>query len=299
MARHAFTGWRMRKAKGRKADFHPLARTYSLCHIIHPMEVTRLLLLLSTIAFVGGLVHAIVAIRAGAWKESRWHLVPMAVGFAFQCAFLYLRGQAHGRCPLTNLFEVFIFIGWCIVLLYFLVGTTYRLSLLGVFTAPLVALLQTLALLYLRDEKTAPTLPGKVNPWLELHASVALIAYASFALACITGVMFLMQDYLLKRHRIHALFHQLPPIQHLSKAIIRMVGLGVLLLAIAMATTFKLNVPITNAKMLFSWGVLALYAAILLLMWRRALGARHTAWLAVVGFAVPFVSLWIVTPKPQ
>jgi ABC-type uncharacterized transport system permease subunit len=289
----------MRKTKGRKGDFHAVARTYSLCHIIHPMELTRLLLLLSTIAFVGGLIHAIVAIRAGAWKESQWHLLPMAVGFAFQCAFLYLRGQAHGRCPLTNLFEVFIFIGWCIVLLYFLVGTAYRLSLLGVFTAPLVALLQTLALVYLRDESSAPLQPGKVNPWLELHASVALIGYASFALACITGVMFLMQDYLLKRHRIHALFHQLPPIQHLSKAIVRLVALGVLLLGVAMATTFKLSVPITNAKLLFSWSVLGLYGIILLIMWRRALGARHTAWLAVVGFLLPFVSLWIVTPKPQ
>lgn len=262
------------------------------------MELSRLLLLLSTVAFVAGLVHAIVAIRAGDWKESRWHLLPMALGFGFQCAFLYLRGQAHGRCPLTNLFEVFIFIGWCIVLLYFLVGTAYRLSLLGVFTAPLVALLQSLALLSTLDTPTKPILPGKVNPWLELHASVALVAYAAFALACITGVMFLMQDYLLKKHRIHALFHQLPPIQHLSKAIVRMVALGVLLLGVAMASTFKLNLPITNAKLLFSWGVLALYTVILLIMWRRALGARHTAWLAVAGFAMPFISLWIVTGKP-
>ena len=300
MARHAFTGWRMRKAKGRKGDFHALARTYSLCHIIRPMELTRLLLLLSTIAFVGGLVHAIVAIRAGAWKESRWHLLPMAVGFGLQCAFLYLRGQAHGRCPLTNLFEVFIFIGWCIVLLYFLVGTTYRLSLLGVFTAPLVALLQTLALLYLRDETSTPLLPGKVNPWLELHASVALIGYAAFALACITGVMFLMQDFLLKRHRIHALFHQLPPIQHLVEGH-RSPGRASGCCSSASRWPRRSSSTCrSRMRSCFSPGPCwRLYGAILLIMWRRALGARHTAWLAVVGFLVPFVSLWIVTPKPQ
>src|SRR3569623_2041506 len=106
------------------------------------METTRLLLLLSTIAFLVALVHAIIAIRAGQWRESRWHMVPMAVGFALQSAFLYLRGQQHGRCPLTNLFEVFIFIGWSIMLLYFLVGAAFRLSLLGVFTSPLLAILQ-------------------------------------------------------------------------------------------------------------------------------------------------------------
>src|SRR6187401_29217 len=120
----------------------------------------------------------------------------MAVGFVFQCAFLYLRGQAHGRCPLTNLFEVFIFIGWSLVLLYFLVGTAYRLSLLGVFTAPLLAALQTFVLVSPMPPPSAKVLASKVNPWLEMHASLALMSYAAFALACVTGVMFLMQDYL-------------------------------------------------------------------------------------------------------
>lgn len=259
------------------------------------MEFTRLLLLLSTVAFVGGLVYAVMAIRSGSWKEDRWHLFPMAVGFALQCTFLYLRGQAHGRCPLTSHFEVLIFIGWCIVLLYFLVGATYRLSLLGVFTAPLIALLQTLALLM--PEGDAPVERVKMTVWEHLHAPLAMIAYAAFALAFITGVMFLLQDFLLKRHRIHALFYQLPPIHQLSMAIVRMVGLGVLVLGVAMASTFKIHAPITQSKLMTAWGVLALYVIIFLLMWRRTLTARQTAWLAVLGFLVPFGSLWLVTGR--
>ncbi len=256
------------------------------------METTRLLLLLSTIAFLVALVHAIIAIRAGQWKESRWHMAPMAVGFAFQSAFLYLRGQQHGRCPLTNLFEVFIFIGWSIMLLYFLVGGAFRLSLLGVFTAPLLTLLQTISLLSPFDQIEAKH--GKVNPWLELHAAVALIGYAAFALACIAGIMFLLQERQLKKHRINALFHQLPPIHDLAKAIERLVLLGVILLSVALAAAFKINIPITNAKMLFSWGVWLLYAGILFVMWRRQFSARHTAQLAIGGFAIVFISIWIV-----
>jgi hypothetical protein len=30
-------------------------------------------------------------------------------------------------------------------------------------------------------------------------------------------------------------------------------------------------------------------------MWRHVLSPRQTAWLAVIGFLVPFVSLWLVT----
>ncbi len=256
------------------------------------MALDRLLLLISTIAFLAGLLHAIVSIRAGSWKESRWHILPMAAGFLCQCGFLYLRGNQHGRCPITNLFEVFIFIGWCIVLLYFLVGTAYRLSLLGVFTAPLVAVLQTIVLLSPLDTPT-PVKPP--NYWGELHASVALIAYAAFALACISGVMFLMQDRLLKRHKINALFHQLPPIHQLSKAIQRLIFWGVLLLGFAMAITFKIPQKTGDLKVVVSWVVLGLYAAIYAVMLWRALTAKQVAWLAVVGFLVPFVSLWVVT----
>jgi len=259
------------------------------------MDTPRLFLLLSTLAFIGGVVHAVIVLRAGRWRESRWHWLPMLVGFGFQSAFLYLRGQAEGRCPLGNKFEVFIFIGWCIVMLYFAVGVTYRLSLLGVFTAPLVAMLQTSALLMPAEVIVRPY--RKMNVWEHLHAPLAMIAYAAFAFACITGIMFLVQDRLLKRHRIHALFHQLPPINELSKAILRLVLLGEVIFACVMFISLRIHAPITSSKMLISWVVLALYAVILLLMWRRTLTTRQTAWLAVAGFLVPVISLWIVTPK--
>jgi len=260
------------------------------------METTRLLLLLSTLAFLVALVHAIIAIKAGQWRESRWHMIPMVVGFGLQSAFLYLRGQQHGHCPLTNLFEVFIFIGWSILLLYFLVGGAYRLSLLGVFTAPLLAIMQTVALIAPMD--TPPNRPlGKVNPWLELHSSLALIGYAAFALAGITGIMYLLQDRLLKRHRINALFHQLPPIHDLAKAIERMVLLGLLLLSVALACAYKIDSTAPLSKLLFVWVVWGIYAAIALTMWLRQFSARQTALLAIGGFVVAFVSIFWTIAK--
>lgn len=256
------------------------------------MDTSRLLLLLATLAFLGSVFHAALAIRRGQWQESRWHLVPMAVGFILQSAFLYIRGQAHGRCPLTNQFEVFIFIGWSIVLLYFVVGTPFRLSLLGVFTAPLVTILQIIAVLLPLDTSAPPV--AHVNPWRELHAAVALVGYAAFALACITGIMFLIQDRMLKRHRINALYHQLPPIHHLAMAIKRMIVVGLVLLTVGHAASFKIGGPPPGLLHLMSWGVWCMYLIIFVLMQRRTITARQTAWLAVVGFAFPFCSLWLI-----
>jgi len=51
--------------------------------------------------------------------------------FRLQTAFLSVRGHALGSCPITNLFEVLVFLAWSIALIYLLIGTTYRLSLMA------------------------------------------------------------------------------------------------------------------------------------------------------------------------
>ncbi len=256
------------------------------------MPLTSILLLAATLAFAAAVVQALRALKSGRWKQGNVQLLPVAAGFALQTAFLYYRGQEVGQCPMKSLADILVFIGWSVVLLYFLVGSGFRLSLLGVFTAPLVTIMQSIALV----QGFQPyAVKGKINALVELHAAVALIAYAAFALACITGVMYLVQERLLKLHRIGGLFYQLPPIQGLAKAIQRLVGLGLVLLSAALGISFALHTPVSNPKLVFSWIVWALYAVISFLMWRHVTSPRRTAWLAVVGFVLPFISLWIVT----
>ena len=256
------------------------------------MPLTSILLLAATLAFAAAVVQALRALKSGRWKQGNVQLLPVAAGFALQTAFLYYRGQEVGQCPMKSLADILVFIGWSVVLLYFLVGSGFRLSLLGVFTAPLVTIMQSIALVHGFQPYAVK---GKINALVELHAAVALIAYAAFALACITGVMYLVQERLLKLHRIGGLFYQLPPIQGLAKAIQRLVGLGLVLLSAALGISFALHTPVSNPKLVFSWIVWALYAVISFLMWRHVTSPRRTAWLAVVGFMLPFISLWIVT----
>lgn len=258
------------------------------------MTPTQLLLLLAILAFAGSLVRAVLALRSGGWQTNRSHRLFMLAGFAFQTAGLYFRGQEVGQCPMKSLSDILLFIAWSMVLLYFLVGPAYRLSLLGLFTAPMVILLLSLAAL----------LPGAFAPYpvknqiialVELHAAIALVAYAAFAMAAVTGVMFLLQERLLKSHRIGQLFFQLPPIRELARAIFRLVLLGFALLSTALALSFGLENTAPTSKLAFAWGVWGLYATVALLMWRHTFSPRRTAWLAVAGFTAPFVSLWLIS----
>src|SRR4029078_419417 len=104
---------------------------------------------------------------------------------------------------------------------------TYRLSLMGAFTAPLVVILQGFALIAPIDVRHLVKVPATSG--VDFHASVSLIAYGAFALACIAGVMYLVQERQLKTHQLHSIFYHLPPLTDLFAAITRLLSVGFIL----------------------------------------------------------------------
>src|SRR5437868_5356304 len=106
----------------------------------------RQLLIYATLCYLAAMIRTVVSLRARVFRRSRVVFFSIALGFLLQTAFLFRRGHALGSCPITNLFEVLVFLAWSIALIYMLIGTAYRLSLMGAFTAPLVFLLQIAAL---------------------------------------------------------------------------------------------------------------------------------------------------------
>src|SRR5438034_8912130 len=84
--------------------------------------------------------------RGGIFRPMRFNFLGVGLGFIFQTAFLSIRGHALGRCPITNLFEVLIFVAWSIALFYMVVVPAYRLSLMCAFTELLVVVLHLFVL---------------------------------------------------------------------------------------------------------------------------------------------------------
>jgi ABC-type uncharacterized transport system permease subunit len=217
----------------------------------------------------------------------------MIGGFVFQCAFLVERGHALNACPLTNLFEVLIFLSWSMVLLYFLVGTAYRLSLLGVFTSPLAFIFQTVALISPIDSPPGPRARTVPQPWLETHAAISIVAYGAFALACVAGVMYLIQERQLKTHRLRGLFFLLPPIADLAVVINRLIFTGFVLLTLGLLTGFEVpEVRLEWGKVVWGVGVWLIYGGILQAdKWRR-ITPRLVAMLSVGAFTITLATLW-------
>jgi len=259
--------------------------------------VDRHLLIVSTVCFLAAVVRTIVSLRVGTFRPGGFNFLAIGLGFILQTAFLSIRGHELGRCPLTNLFEVFIFLAWSIALIYMLVGPAYRLSLMGAFTAPLVVLLQGFALLAPIDIRHPVKLPA--NSWLEFHASISLVAYGAFALACIAGVMYLIQERQLKTHQLHSIFYHLPPLTDLFAAITRLLWWGFALYTLGLVSGFLTGRPLPRAQMVCAFGVWILYAVILQGRHLRRMAPKRVAALSILGFSAALTLLWGITFTAQ
>jgi ABC-type uncharacterized transport system permease subunit len=196
----------------------------------------RWFLITATLLAVIGGAWGMVSVHRG--KRSRWTVFWMIAVFLCQIGFLSVRGEQRGACPLADRGEILVFLSWSLTLFYLLVGPAYRISLLGVFTAPVVMVFQTIALLPGVLQPDPQRVIGG-NPWHETHSATSVLAYGALALAAVAGVMFLVLDKQLKDHHLKSgLFRNLPPVRELLVSLERLLWLGGVLLTIGIVAGF-------------------------------------------------------------
>ena len=257
----------------------------------------RALLLTGALLYLAGFLTGLFALtRRQSAASLRTILNALLVGgWVFQWLGLYQRGLAGRGCPLGNTFEIVQFVAWSAMLVYFFVGTAFRVSLLGRFTAGYAATLALLSLLIPQwDLVRGQKLFGN-NPWIEVHAALAVFSYGVFGLLALTAIMQLLQNWSLKNKRLNGLFWFLPSVVQLEQINYRLVLLGVSLLTISLcvgASWWVRNTESVNpAKLMVTVGVWLAYLTILLLRWRGRLVSVRFAWVCLVMFCLALLSL--------
>ncbi|MES2659201.1 MAG: cytochrome c biogenesis protein CcsA [Verrucomicrobiota bacterium] len=214
----------------------------------------RWFLIASTLLAAVGGVWGMISVHRG--HRSHWTVVWMAATFLCQIGFLAVRGEMRAACPLMDRGEILTFLAWSLTLFYLLIGPAYRISLLGVFTAPVVVIFQGLALI----PGTLTANPMKLtggNPWHETHSAMSVLAYGALALAAVAGVMFLVLDRQLKEHHLKSgLFRNLPPVRELLISLERLLRVGAALLTVGIVAGFLM--PRTES----AWGHLIAAVAV-------------------------------------
>ena len=214
-------------------------------------------------------------------------------GFILSTLFLYERGQVVHRCPLTNPFETTIFITWAAVLFYLMIGPAYRVSFLGAFTAPVALTLGLIALFGLDD--TARQLSSSHSPWVDFHASIAILACGAFTLASVTGLMYVIQEHQLKSRKFTPSFLLLPSIEQLEVINFRLTLMGFVMLTVGMiggVISYRIIGHLTTPKLIWAIATYLAYTGLiagrLLWSWR----GKRSIQLSMLVFVFVLIAYW-------
>jgi cytochrome c-type biogenesis protein CcsB len=209
-------------------------------------------------------------------------------GFIVHCAALVLRYIEAGHIPVTSLHESLSFFAFLLVGSFLLLRLYYTAEIMGAFVAPLALLLVIWAAVLPKEIIPLPTLLK--SWWLPIHITFAFAGEAVFALACCAGVIYLMQERLLKSKRAAGLSRRLPSLAVLDEINYRALTIGFPLLTIGIITGAAWSEHVWGAywrwdpKQNWSLATWLLYA--ILLHQRLAINWRgkKAAVMAIIGF---------------
>jgi len=246
------------------------------------------LLIATLLAAIGG-TWGMISVHRG--TRSHWTVVWMVAVLLCQLGFLSIRGQLRAACPLQDLGEMLVFLAWSLTLFYLLIGPAYRISLLGVFSAPLVFVLQAAALIS-GMLTTSPKRDLSPNMFHSLHSATSVLAYGALALAGVAGIMFLVLDRQLKVHHLKSgLFRNLPPAHELLVSLERLLWLGTGLLTLGIIAGFLMPRTTTSvhSHLIVAMAVWVGYTGLLAVKTVRGLTGRKLALSAVAMFILSLV----------
>jgi ABC-type transport system involved in cytochrome c biogenesis permease subunit len=242
-------------------------------------------------------LYAIFLLRKGFREDNRINYCLLLGGAAFHTLAMFQRGFSLQRCPINNLYEATLFIGWTIVAAYLVFGLWSRLRFLGAFASPILLAIGIFALMPSLD----PPHDGRpvfTGGWLSLHAALILLSYGAFGLSAIAGVMYLTQEHDLKFNKLRAVSSLMPPIQRLELVTSRLLLAGFLLLTAGLligVLYLKETQDVYfkgDSKILWSLLVWAGCLTLLVSRWRFAQRGRRLAWGAVGMFAFVLLTFW-------
>lgn len=263
------------------------------------LEFSESLLFISAaILFVTGLLIACVQLKTKGQYPQKLIYLTLLFGFILQSIALNIRSIFVEGCPLGNPFEVIQFIVWSLVALFLLVGPIFKLKSLGLFTAFLVSIASIVSLIIPSLDAQYYQTKQTTHALIELHASLAIFSYAVYSLLAILSLMFLIQQYGLKKQLFKGIFRHLPSINKLDRCVTYLIWIGtfILLLALIFGSLFWLDNPDTvpRLKLISTIAIFIAYIIVGALKSQNLISPRRQATLSIVLFILSIASLWII-----
>ncbi len=227
----------------------------------------------------------------------------LAAGALAHTFVIGMQTMDAGHIPIAGTTSAISTFVWLLALAYLYTEMTTEERAMGVFIVPLLVAFQAIrAAQPATVERLAPILE---SPWFGVHVSSLLFAYASFALACVLGITYVLLFKEIKAKHLGFFYKRLPSLQRLDAMNVRAVTIGWIFCTIGVVVGVVWAVQARTGAVLDprigAMSILDPKIAIALLSWaiysfqlyaRRAIGwsGRRAAWLSTVAFAIVLVN---------
>ena len=246
-----------------------------------------------------------VALVAYAWHFARRHpgagraattfLVSAALAHTF---VIGVQTMEAGQVPIADATSAISTFVWLLALAYLYTEITTDERAMGVFILPLLVALQAIPAVVGVDPRRTALLRG---PLFGIHVSSLLFAYASFALACVIGITYVLLFKEIKAKHLGFFYTRLPSLETLDRMNQRAIVIGWICLTIGLivgavfAVETKASSPsagvsqgmsLLDPKIIVALVCWVVYSFELFAARRIGWGGRRTAYLSALGFAI-------------
>lgn len=226
------------------------------------------------LAAAAGLVRGAVRDASAARRGWLW---PALGALALHAAYHLVVAWRTTGGPDMHFFAALSLVGLGMAAMTLLVGARGRMSALGVVAFPLAAAL--LAAYHVHGHAPSPAHDAGV----QMHAWLALLAYATLAIAALLAMMLWLQERTLRRRQFHPWLRALPPLTELEVLLFRIIGAGFALLSATLLTGvlfvedfFSQHLLHKTVLSVLSW---LLFGGLLLGRWRYGWrGSKAVGW---------------------
>ena len=188
------------------------------------------LLVVYLLAFAGYTLH-FARRQAAAGRAATALLV---AGTLLHTFVIGMQTMEAGHVPFAGSTQAISTLVWLLALAYLYTEVTTDERGLGIFILPIIVLLQLLPAV--QHPGVEPRSPVLESPLFWTHVAAMLGAYASFGLAAVIGVTYVLQFKEIKAKHLHFFFTRLPSLQALDVMNSRAVFIGWLLMTVGLAS---------------------------------------------------------------
>ena len=200
-----------------------------------------------------------------------------------------------GHVPMTSASSAISTFVLLLVLAYLYTEMTTEERAMGAFILPLAVVLQAIPALHPMAEVHSDVLSG---PLFGIHVSSLLFAYASFALACVIGITYVLLFKEIKAKHLGFFYARLPSLQVLDTMNQRAIVVGWVCLTIGLVAgaIYAVQPPradprvhamsLEDPKIFVALVCWAVYSFEVFAARRIGWGGRRAAYLSAVGFAI-------------